>query len=323
MAIPNQTSTSQWTQADKSYISQYTYYENDGVVPTNANWGSYQYVSLRDIVNNFMLIYNGNHSIINNEERYKVIFHAKRGIQELNYDAFKEIKVLEMTVDSALRFVLPSDYVNWVRISLYKDGWLRPLTENIQVGSALAYLKDNDNNILFDEEGKALSPEYSNLDIDRIKGSKKSIYLNEGSQFNNEEGYYWEGRWFFDYAIGARYGLNTETANSNPTFTIDKRNGVINFNSTMSGEKCILEYVSDGMENGNESEIMVNKLFEDYIYAYLKFAILNSKQGAQEYLVSRTRKEKTALLRNAKIRISNIHPGRLLMNLRGRDKWIK
>ena len=75
----------------------------------------------------------------------------------------------------------------------------------------------------------------SNLDIDRIKGSKKSIYLNEGSQFNNQEGYYWEGRWFFDYAIGARYGLNTETANSNPTFTIDKRNGVINFNSTMSG----------------------------------------------------------------------------------------
>jgi len=29
------------------------------------------------------------------------------------------------------------------------------------------------------------------------------------------------------------------------------------------------------------------------------------------------------LLRNAKIRISNIHPGRLLMNLRGMDKIIK
>jgi hypothetical protein len=28
-------------------------------------------------------------------------------------------------------------------------------------------------------------------------------------------------------------------------------------------------------------------------------------------------------LRNAKLRVSNIHPGRLLMNMRGRDKWIK
>ena len=167
----------QFSNANKKYITQYTYYENDGVVPTNAHWGSYQYVSLKEIVNNFMLMYNGNHSLVNNEERYKILFHAKRGIQELNYDAFKEIKVLEMLVDGNLKFILPSDYVNWVRISLYKDGWLRPLTENIQVGSALAYLKDNDNNILFDDQGKALSPEYSNLDIDRIKGSKKSIYF--------------------------------------------------------------------------------------------------------------------------------------------------
>jgi hypothetical protein len=67
----------------------------------------------------------------------------------------------------------------------------------------------------------------------------------------------------------------------------------------------------------------VNKLFEDYIYAYIKFAILNSKTGIQEYIVNRARKEKSALLRNAKIRISNMHPGRLLMNMRGRDKWIK
>ena len=91
-----------------AYISQYQYYENNGNPPQDANWGSYQYVSLQDIVNNFMLMYNDNHAIINNEQRYKVIFHAKRAIQELNYDAFKEIKVLQLNVDSQLRFILPS-----------------------------------------------------------------------------------------------------------------------------------------------------------------------------------------------------------------------
>ena len=40
-------------------------------------------------------------------------------------------------------------------------------------------------------------------------------------------------------------------------------------------------------------------------------------------MINRARKRKTALLRNAKIRLSNIHPGRLLMNLRGENKWIK
>ena len=85
----------------------------------------------------------------------------------------------------------------------------------------------------------------------------------------------------------------------------------------------VLEYVSDGMEGGDDSKVSVNKLFEEYIYAYIKYSILNSRLGVQEYVVRRAQKDKSSLLRNAKIRLSNIHPGRLLMNLRGQDKWIK
>jgi hypothetical protein len=300
-----------------AYISQFDYYNDQ------ENWGSYQYVSLYDIVNNFMLMYAGNHSLINNEERYKVLFHAKRAIQELNYDAFKEVKVLELSVDDNLRYILPSDFVNWVRISLYKDGWLRPLTENIQTLSSNAYLQDNNGNILFDQNGNVLQPQYSEIDFDRIKGTKKSIYLNQGNPYSGQMGWEVDGLWYFDYAIGARYGLETETANFNPTFNVDKKAGVINFDSSMTGESCILEYISDGMENGDDSRVSVNKLFEKYVYAYIEYEIINHKLGVQEYIVARARKEKSALLRNAKIRLSNIHPGRLLMNLRGRDKWIK
>lgn len=306
-----------------AYLSQFEYYENNGNTPQDANWGSYQYIKLEDIVNNFLLMHTGNHSLINNEERYKVIFHAKRAIQELNYDAFKEVKILELSVADSLRYVLPSDYVNWARISLYKDGWLRPLTENIQAISSNAYLQDQQGDILFDQNGNILRPQYSDIDYDRITGSKKSIYLNQGNQFNGQEGWYFEGMWYFSYGIGAAYGLNTETANFNPTFKIDKKAGVINFDSSMAGELCILEYISDGMEGGDNSLITVNKLFEQYIYASIKYEILNSKFNVQQYVIERAKKDKSALLRNAKIRISNIHPGRLLMNLRGMDKVIK
>ena len=306
-----------------AYISQYQYYDNSGNSPQDANWGSYQYVSLKDIVTNFLLMYSGNHSLVNNEERYKVLFHAKRAIQELNYDAFKEIKVLELSVCDSLRYVLPSDYVNWVRISLYKDGWLRPLSENIQTISSRAYLQDQNCNILFDQNGNILEPQHSNIDFDRIHGTKKSLYLNQGNQFNGQWGWCVDGVWYFDYGIGTAYGLNTETANFNPTFNVNKKAGVINFDSSMAGEICILEYISDGMENGDDSLVSVNKLFEQYIYAAIKYEILNSKFGVQEYVVNRAKKDRTALLRNAKIRMSNIHPGRLLMNLRGMDKMIK
>ena len=306
-----------------SYISQYQYYQNSGETPENANWGSYQYISLKDIVTNYQLMYSGNHSLVNNEEKYKILFHAKRAVQELNYDAFKEIKVLQLTVSEELRFVLPSDYVNWVRISYYKDGVIRPMSENVQVNSAKAYLQDNNYRILFDQDGNALQPNLSNLDFARITKQQPSIYLNRLNPYYGLMGYEFEGMWYFNFAIGARYGLNTETANANPTFRIDKKSGVINFDSTMANNSCILEYISDGMENGDDTLITVNKLFEDYLYAYISYQILNSKLGVQEYVVNRARKAKTSLLRNAKIRLSNIHPGRLLMNLRGRDKWIK
>tara|TARA_R110000751_G_scaffold288767_1_gene394877 strand:+ start:1265 stop:2188 length:924 start_codon:yes stop_codon:yes gene_type:complete len=306
-----------------AYLNDYQYYQNDGNPPEDANWGSYQFVSLADIVNNFLLMYYGNHSLVNNEERYKILFHAKRAIQELNYDAFKEIKALELNVGEQLRFILPQDFVNWVRISLFKDGVLRPLTENIQINTSSAYLQDNDSNLLFDIDGNVLRPEHSTLDFDRIKGIDRTMYMNQGSMFDGLMGYNYNGCWYFDLPVGNHYGLNTETANANPTFNIDKKNGVITFSSNMKEELCILEYITDGMEGGVDSDVTVNKLFEDYVYAYIQYAILNSKQGVQEYIVTRARKNKSSLLRNAKIRMSNIHPGRLLMNMRGKDKWIK
>jgi len=306
-----------------AYLTQYQYYENDGNNPENANWGSYQYVTLKDIVNNFELMYVGNDKLINNVERYNILFHAKRAIQELNYDSLKEIKILELAIDDSLRFILPSDYVNWVRISMYKNGTLFPLTENIQTNWSDAYLQDNNYKILFDQDGNVLKPEFSTVDIDRITGSNRTIYLNAESPYNGQEGYFYNGIWYFEYPIGGRYGLNTETANQNPTFKINKKSGVINFSSDTAGELIVLEYVSDGMEGGVNADISVNKLFEEFIYAYIKHVILSSKFGVQEYIINRTKKEKSALLRNAKIRLSNIHPGRLLMNLRGQNKWIK
>ena len=305
-----------------SYLNQKKYYTNDGAVPTDANWGSYQYVSLDNIMNNFQLMYDGNHSLVNNENRYKILFHAKRAIQELNYDAFKEIKALELTVYDDLRFVLPTDYVNWVKLYLFQGNTLRELTENIQVQSAVSYIQTATATFTYDS-GNNVNTEESDLDSARKSGALNSIYLNQNNEADVNGNCVDCEDDIYNSRIGARYGLNTETANINPTFTIDKKAGVINFDSTMANRQCVLQYISDGMENGNNSEIQVNKLFEDYVYAYIQYAILNSKFGVQEYIVNRAKKNKQALLRNAKIRLSNIHPSRLLMNMRGEDKWIK
>ena len=305
-----------------AYINQKQYYTNNGVNPTDNNWGSYQYISLTDIMKNFQLMYSGNHSLVNNDNRYKILFHAKRAVQELNYDAFKEIKALELTVYDDLRFVLPSDYVNWVKLHLFENNTLRELTENIQVQSSLAYIQSATSTFTYDSSNN-VNTEQSDLDTARKNGALNSIYLNQNNEDDASSNCINCDDDIYNTRIGARYGLNTETANINPTFTIDKKAGVINFDSTMANKQCVLQYISDGMENGNDSQISINKLFEEYIYAYIQYALLNSKFGVQEYIVNRVKKNKQALLRNAKIRLSNIHPSRLLMNLRGENKWIK
>ena len=275
------------------YLNEYSYYENSGSTPTDANWGEYQYVSLEDIVRNYKLMYTGNQELVNNVDNFKIIFHAKRAIQELNYDAFKEIKSLELNVGENLRFILPRDYVNFVRISLLKEGIMYPLQQNTQILGTTSYLQTADAELDF-QGGSALTEDESELA--RAMGTRL-------------------------FSIGQ--GADAQFSNSNPQYVIDKASGVINFTSAISGEVCLIEYISDGMEGGTNSAVKVNKLFEDYLYAYISYAILDSKLGVQEYVIRRASKKRSALLRNAKIRMSDINPAALLQSLRSQGNMIK
>ena len=52
----------------------------------DENYGDYQSISLKDIVNNFIISYVGEDKIISKIKRTDVAFHAQRGIQELSFD---------------------------------------------------------------------------------------------------------------------------------------------------------------------------------------------------------------------------------------------
>ena len=260
------------------YLSNYQYYTNGTGVMDPTNWGSYQYISLKELVNAFVLNYTGDETLINNAKRHNIVFHAKRAVQELNYDAVKTIKVLELMVDDNLKIILPPDYVNWVRISQNEAGVLFPIQENKSAMSAISYLQDNSGDVLFDVNNEVI-PKVSLLDDTRVSGN---------------------------------YGVGQYSKATMPTFKVNKASGIIDFSSDASGMTIVIEYVSDGMNGGDDTLIGVNKLAEDYVYNYIKWALLDNKYGVQEYIVARARKTASAKLRNARIRLSNIHPSRLI-----------
>ena len=84
---------------------------------TEQNYGSYEYITLNDVVNNFIVAYVGAGKLIPSVKRTDLIFHAKRALQEFSYDTLKSIKSQELTIPPSLSVVIPQDYVNYVRMS--------------------------------------------------------------------------------------------------------------------------------------------------------------------------------------------------------------
>ena len=139
-------------------ISQREYYQNNGNDPSGENWGTYQYLLLEDVINNFLLTYVGDDKVINKIDRNEVVFHAKRAIQELNYDALREVVGFEVQVPGTLRVHLPHDFVNAAKISYVgDDGMTHPIPQNYNSKITDSYLQDNSatRNILMDNDGNA------------------------------------------------------------------------------------------------------------------------------------------------------------------------
>jgi hypothetical protein len=91
------------------------------------NFGGYQFVSLTDIINQFMFVYVGEDKIIPKARRVDVAFHAQRALQELSFDTFKSFKAQEIVVPATLQMILPQDYVNYTKVSWVDSAGIKHL----------------------------------------------------------------------------------------------------------------------------------------------------------------------------------------------------
>jgi len=294
---------------------------------TEQNYGSYAYNTLGDIVDNFMIGYVGDGKLVQNVKKSDVIFHAKRGLQEFSYDTLKSIKSQELTIPPSLSVIIPQDYVNYVRMS-----WI-----DMQGVQRIIYPANNLTNSPYetpvqDQSGVPTQDSFG----DNIEGtsiteerwrSNNPGLINQA--FNQQQynagldwwGYDWGygGMWFWGY--GQLYGNNPQYSQYNGWFNMNEREGKISFSSNLAGRLIILEYVSDGLAYDLDSRIP--KLAEDALYAYILSNIVAYRAGQPEYLVQRLKRDATAKLRNAKIRLSNIKLEEITQVMRGKSKWIK
>jgi len=285
---------------------------------TEDNYGSYGYIKLNDIINNFIVAYIGNGKLIPSCKRTDVIFHAKRAMQEFSYDTLKSINSQELTIPNNLSVIMPQDYVNYVSMSWYDSQGIahkiyptklttNPYQTPVQDSEGQPTQDANSNNI---ESTSVVEERW-----------KSNFYKNDQSvDIDNAlaNGLYGNG---VGYGYGGVYGLDPQYANANGWFTINDREGKFSFSSNLVDKLIVLEYIYDGLSSSLDTRIP--KMIEEAMYAYISHAIISTRINQPEYIVQRLKKEKSAKLRNAKIRLSNIKLDEIVQTMRGKSKWLK
>jgi hypothetical protein len=281
-----------------------------------ANFGGYAYITIEDIVNNFLVAYVGPGKLISDVKRTDVIFHAKRGLQEFSYDTLKSIKSQELTIPPSLSLIIPQDYVNYVKLSYIDNAGIKHIIypTTLTTNPFTVPIQDNDGVPTQDSLGTNL--ESTSLINERWENN--NLFNNNLNQQNSLLFDY--SNWYM-YRYGRRYGLAPEVAQSNGWFTIDEREGKFSFSSNLAGQLIILEYISDGL--ASDLDTKVPKMAEEAMYMHLVYSILAGRSGVQEYVVRRYKIDRRAALRNAKIRLSNIKLEEFTQIMRGKSKIIK
>ena len=89
--------------------------------------GNYQFTSLNQVIDQFIVGYVGEDKTISKVKRGDVAFHAQRALQELSFDTLKSTKAQEITLPPSLQMILPRDYVNYTKVSWVDSAGIKHL----------------------------------------------------------------------------------------------------------------------------------------------------------------------------------------------------
>jgi len=289
------------------------------------NYGGYEYISLKDIVNNFIVGYVGQDKLIPRVNRTDVIFHAKRGLQEFSYDTLKSIKSQELTVPDSLSLTIPQDYVNYVKLSWVDGMGIKHTIYPTQLTSSPweAPIQSQEGQIIQDNFGdnvdgtSVINERWQKANTSNITGVWP-MNSNNPDLFMYDwfgENAYGSGGWY-----GQRYGGDPVNMQMNGFFNIDDKRGTFNFSSDLKGKLILLEYISDGLAYDLDSK--VPKLAEEAMYQHLLYSIMSTRRDLVN-IAPQYKRQRYAALRNAKIRLSNIKLDEIVQVMRNKSKWIK
>jgi hypothetical protein len=287
---------------------------------------NYSFLSLDDIINQFIVVYVGDDKIIPKARRVDIAFHAQRALQELSYDTLKSILSQEIIVPASLKMELPHNYVNYVKLT-WSDasGIEHVILPAIKTSNPIKVDQDPDDLETYNYTSGSQLKTSLNSPSDVASSTTWENYKSATPSENQKDDYNYDDD-NFSLNIGQRYGLDPRHAQVNGSFYIDEAEGNIHFSSNISGKTVILKYISDGLTRQHHHDLKVNvhKFAEEAMYKQMLYAVLSgSALPIHQQLVPRFKKEAFAAKRNAKLRLSNIKIEEIAQVMRSKSKILK
>ncbi len=286
-----------------------TYYSSVGV------HGEYRFIELSEIIKSFIATYVGEGKICEKVHLSDITFQAIRGLQELSYDTLNSTKEIEVIVPPSLALVMPLDYINYVKLSWSDTNGVERLIYPASKTSNPSRVTDT-----VESWGGFTMDAAVNITTSEDSATKDAFKSTAATTSQSD-----------DTALfstdGGRFGIDPQSAQGNGSFYIDHKEGKFHFGSALTGKTLILKYISDGLASGTSSvdvvSSLVPKFAEEALYKYILYGVLLARKDSPGGLMGQIKKEKTAEIRKAKIRLSNIKSEELTQILRGNSKIIK
>ena len=287
----------------------------------SGDHGSYQFISLTEIIDSFRAVYVGKGKICEKVMDQDITFFAIRGMQELSYDTLKSTKDWEIEVPSTLVMVMPVDYINYVKLT-WSDG--AGIEHIIYPTSKTSNPRDITETVR-DAGGFTTGGTTTDLTSDE----SATTWENYDTPSENQNTDYDYDSNLYDLNTGQRFGIDPQHAQTNGSFFIDESAGKFHFSSNLSGKTLILKYISDGIVTNAANTALdldatkIHKFAEEAIYKYMAYGLLSARTDGNPGILQMLKKERFAETRKAKLRLSNIKIEELTQIMRGKSKWIK
>lgn len=217
-------------------------------------------VSLKDIIDDIMIISQSQDSLFKNVSRFQLSLIARAGLRDLKHSYKNSVRGVQFTVSSNLTMPYPEDYDSFIRASIVDScGKLTEIYRKASVPSYVAvYLQNCNGELVFDCKGE--------------------IY-DIGSTLKCRHGHCIKDKTCKECTPC------TITCIEEKKDWISEQGGYFSFDPQLEDKDVFIEYASNGIEKVDDCGIRIKYGYKEALTNYIKWQYLINQRNTQNQAV--------------------------------------